>query len=165
MPFVNTQSITATDMNNMLRGLYRDNTSRSTSGTGEDDLASLSIGANTIGATGSIEFLAAGTVTGAADTKRIRAYFGGTLIYDSAAATGTSDWVVRGRISNTASGAQRILIEARSHNGTSGYNYVDYITTAIDTTASAILKVTGEATNAADTVTQTMFEVQVQQIS
>lgn len=163
MPFTSTQSITATDMNNLLRGLYRDNTTRSTSGTGEDDLASLSIGANTIGATGSIEMLACGTITGAAGNKTLKAYFGGTNFYNSTAAAGTTDWIIWARISNTATGAQRIAVVVQPHSGSSVI--FDYTTTTIDTTAAAILKITGECANGADTVTQTMFEVQVQQIT
>lgn len=164
MPYTNTQSITATDMNNLLRGLYRDNTTRSTSGTGEDDLGSLTIGANTIGATGSIEVLVCGTVTGAAGNKTIKLYFGGTAIITTATAAGTSDWMLRARISNTATGAQRIFVEWSDHQSATNFNK-DYTTLAIDTTASAILKVAAECANGADVVSQTMMEVQVQQIT
>ena len=164
MPYTNSQSIAASDLNNMLRGLYRDNTSRSTSGTGEDDLGSLSISGGTIGATGSIEVLVAGTITGAAGNKTIKLYFGGTAIITTATAAGTSSWMLRARISNTATNAQRIFVEWGDHQSVSNYNKA-YTTQTIDTTAAVIVKATGECANGADTITETMFEVQIQQIS
>lgn len=164
MAFANGDNFTATDANNMLRGLYRDNTSRSSSGTGEDDLASVTITGGTIGSTGSIEVLAAGTITGAGGNKTLKLYFGGTAIITSATAAGTSDWMLRARISNTASSAQRIFVEWSDHQSATNFNK-DYTTLAIDTSANAILKVTGECANGADVITQTMFEVQLQQIT
>lgn len=164
MPFLSTQSITATDMNNVLRGLYRDNTTRSSSGTGEDDLGSLSIGANTIGATGLIHVIAAGTITGAAGNKTLKLYFGGTAIITSATAAGTSDWLLEAWIHNTATNAQRIYVQWSDHQSATNFNK-DYTTLAIDTTASATLKVTGECANGADTITETLFDVFICQIT
>jgi hypothetical protein len=162
MPHTNGQAITTTLMDNILRGLYRDNTTRSTVGTGEDDLGSVTITGNTIGATGSVEVLAVGTITGAAGTKRIKIYFGATAIVDTLASAGTSDWLLRARISNTATGAQRCLAEFSDHTNATNYTK-DYITAAIDTTASVILKVTGECANGADLVTETMLEIDIVQ--
>lgn len=164
MAFSNGDNFTATDANNMLRGLYRNNANSTTSGTGEDDLSSVTITGGTIGATGSIEVMACGTITGAAGNKTLKLYFGATAIITSATAAGTADWMLRARISNTATGAQRILTEWSDHQSATNYNQ-DYITAAIDTTSSVIVKVTGECANGADTITQTMFEVQVQQIA
>ena len=164
MPFTNTQSYSSTDANNNYRGLYRDNTTRSTSGTGEDDLGALSISGGTIGATGSIEVLVCGTVTGAAGNKTIKLYFGGTAIITTATAAGTSDWMLRARISNTATGAQRIFVEWSDHQSATNFNK-DYTTLAIDTTASVIVKAAAECANGADVVSQTMMEIQIQQIT
>ena len=164
MPFSNGDNYTATDANNNYRGLYRDNTTRSTSGTGEDDLGSVTITGNTIDATGSIEVMACGTVTGAAGNKTIKLYFGGTAIITTATAAGTSDWMLRARISNTATGAQRIFVEWSDHQSATNYN-MDYTTLAIDTTANVIVKVAAECANGADTVSETMLEVQIQQIT
>ena len=165
MPFSNTNSLTATDLNNCYRGLYRDNTNRSVTGTtSETDLGSLTITGGTISATGRIVLEAAGTITGAAGTKRLRVYFGGTSLYDSTAAAGTADWFVRLIISNTASNAQRVSVEAHDHTNTTNYLF-DYTTAAIDTASNAILKITGTLGNTGDTITEAKFEVQVQQIT
>lgn len=164
MAFANGDNFTATDANNMYRGLHRNNTNTATSGTGEDDLASTTITGNTIGQTGSIEVLACGTVTGAAGNKTIKLYFGGTAIITTATAAGTADWMLRARISNTATNAQRIFVEWSDHQSATNFNK-DYTTLAIDTTSAVVVKVAAECANGADTVTQTMFEVQLQQIT
>jgi len=165
VPFANTNSLTATDMNNVLRGLYRDNTNHAVTGTAsETDMASLTITGGTIGATGALHVVAAGTITTATDTKRIRVYFGGTAIGDTTAVTGTGDWFFDVWIFNTAANAQRCLVQWGNHNAATNINH-DYITAAIDTSSNAILKLTGTLANAADTITQTVFDVFITQIT
>lgn len=166
MPYANTNTLTANDMNNVRRGLYRDNTDHTLTGAvAESDLASVTITGGTIGATGRLIVEAAGAIANAAGTKRIRMLFGATAIYDTTAQAGTADWWVRAVISNTATGAQRISVTASDHTSATALTQKDYTTAAIDTTANVILKLVGTPAGAADTITQTKFEVEVQQIT
>ena len=165
MPFTNTQSIVAADLNNMWRGLYRDNTDHAHTGnTNETDLASVSITGGTITATGGLHVLAAGTTTTAGGTKRVRLYFGATAIGDTTAVTGTGDWFFEAWIYNTAANAQRCLVLWSTHNSATNFNQ-DYITAAIDTASAVTLKCTGLLAAGGDTVTQTMFDVSIIQIT
>ncbi len=164
MAFANTDSIVANDVNNMLRGLHRDNTDNSHTGdTNITDLASFSMTGGTMGATGRLVIEAAGTVTGAAGAKTIQLFFGATSIFTTTSLTGTGDWFIRAIISNTATGAQRISTQASTHSSTA--IIADYITAAIDTTASVTIRCRVTLADAGDTVTQTKYEIQVQQIS
>jgi hypothetical protein len=150
-------------MNNMLRGLYRDNSDHAVTGTiSETDLASTSIGGSIIGATGCLQIVAAGTVTGGAGTKRIQIYLGSTSIFDSAAVAGTSHWFVQLWIFNTSSSAQRIIYLYRDNSGTIQANYA---TGSVDTAQTQTLKVTGILSNTADTITQKIFDVFIAQIT
>ena len=165
MPFTNSSSLVAADMNNTLRGLYRDNSNHAVTGTtAETDLASLTITGGTIDTTGCLHVIAAGTITTATDTKRIRLYLGATAIVDTTAVTGTGDWWIDCWIANTAANAQRIVATWSTPNSATNFNK-DYTTAAIDTSSNAILKVTGTLANAADTVTQTVFMVFVAQVT
>lgn len=165
MPFSSTDSLTSTNMNNMLRGLYRDNSDYSVTGTtNETDLASTTITGGTIGATGCLHVLAAGTITGSAGNKRIRLYLGSTALVDSTSIAGTADWSVDVWIFNTASNAQRVIVVFHSL-GTTTTTAHDYITAAVDTSTSQTMKITGTLTSGSDTITQTMFDVFVVQIT
>ena len=165
MPFANTNSVVATDLNNMLRGLYRDNTDRAVTGTlTETDLASTSVTGGTIGSTGALHVVAAGKITTATDTKRVRLYLGATALVDTTAKAGVADWWIDCWIFNTAANAQRVSATWHDHADATNFNY-DQTTAAIDTASNATLKVTGTLANAADTITQTMFDVFVVQVT
>ena len=158
MPFANLQSVVASDINNCWRGVYKDNTNHATSGTGEDDLASTTLTGNTLGSTGSLRILAAGTISGTNDQKDIDLYFGATVIATIVRnAAGTQDWIFDAIITNTATNAQRIQLLKSTDSATTVS--ADYTTAAIDTTANVTVKVTGECVNAGDAVTQTRFEI------
>lgn len=165
MPFANTNTLVASDINNCLRGLKRDNTTYTVTGTtNETDCASFTMTGATLDTTGGLHVLAAGTITGTAGTKRIRLYFGGTAIIDTTAATGTSDWLLEAWIFNTSASAQRCVVSWSDHQSATNFNK-DYITAAIDTSANAIIKVTGTLGNSGDTITQTMFDIFIVQIT
>ena len=165
MAFANTNSIVDNDVNNMLRGLSRDNAdSAHTGDTNETDLSSVSITGGTMGATGLILSYAAGTITGTAGTKTIRMDFGATTIATITHAAGTTlDWSITAKISNTATGAQRIEVWRTADDGLAVV--FDYSTAAIDTTANVTHKVTAQLGASGDTVTQTKFETYVNQIT
>ena len=165
MAFANTDSIVANDVNNMLRGLHRNNAdSNHTGDTNETDLSSMSITSGTIGATGLILSYASGTITGTAGTKTIRMVFGSTTIAVVTHSAGTTlDWSITAKISNTATGAQRIEIWKTADDGLA--MVFDYTTSAIDTTASVTHKVTAQLGAAGDVISQAKFEVYVNQIT
>jgi hypothetical protein len=118
----------------------------------------------TMGSTGRIIVEASGTVTGSAGAKTIRFDFGSQNVWITASETGTDDWSVRAVISNTATNAQRIQFEGSSHNGIT-MNHAGYLTATIDTTASVTIRCRVQLANGSDTVTQTKFEIMVQQIT
>lgn len=165
MPFTNSNSIDADAANNMLRGLNRDNTDNSHTGdTNKTDLYSVSVTADTIGATGQLHFLFAGTVTGTAGNKTIDVDFGATNILTMGSVAGATDWYMEGWIINTATGAQRILTRW-SDNSATTHDDSNYGTASLDTTGNLTLRVRVTLANGGDTVTQTIGEVMVLQIT
>jgi hypothetical protein len=160
MAFTDTQSVVAADLNNMKRGLYRDNTNHAVTGTtAETDMASVSITGGTIGATGGLFILAAGTCTNVGGgTKDINLYLGSTLI-DSVSRTGSNaqDWTITAWLFNTAADAQRWFTVHSAADSTA--TLTDYATSAVDTASNATLKITGDLSNSTDTITQTIFDV------
>lgn len=165
MPFSSTSSVVSTDLDNMLRGLFRDNSDHALTGTtNETTLASTSIAAGTIGATGGIYVLVSGTLTGVAGTKTMRLKFGATTLATITDAAGTSsDWYFEAWCYNTSNGAQRWFINRNGNDLlTSSF---DYTTSAEDTTQNKTLAVTGQLGAAGDTITQTMMDVFVIQIT
>ena len=166
MPFTSTSSLTAADVNNFLRGLVRDNTTYTKTGAAtETDLASTTITGGTISATGGIYVVAAGTVTNsAAGAKTIDLKFGATNIATvSRTGANAQDWLIEAWGFNIATNAQRWVVRYSTTDATTVTG--DYITSAIDTTANVILKLTGELANGADTITQNAFDVFVVQIA
>ena len=163
MAFANTDSITATDTNNMLRGLFKDNSDNAVNGTTDlTTLASVSITGGTIGGTGSLHIIAAGTTTGTTDTKTIALKLGSTTISSIAIASNVSnDWLIDAWVYNTATGAQRIV--HTSFEGSATLEKIDVLTGTEDTTASVTLKVTGQLGGTTDTITQTIFNVDIVQ--
>lgn len=163
MPFATGDTITATDMNNVLRGLYRDNTDHVVTGAAaETDMASMTLTANTLGATGSLHIVASGTITSATGTKRVRLFFGATAIVDLPAAAGTSDWWIDCWIYNTATNAQRIIAAYSDHTNATNFTK-DYTTAAIDTASSQTIKCAGTPAGAADVITQKTFNIDIVQ--
>jgi hypothetical protein len=166
MPFSNSDSLTATNLNNMLRGLYRDNTTRTVTGTtDETQMAALSVTGGTITETGGLLIFAAGTITNSAGgAKTVRLKLGATTV-GTVSRTGANaqDWFFLAQVSNTANNAQRwsVLFSTTDATTTS----FDYTTSAIDTASNATLEVTGQLANGSDSITQTMFNVFVSQIT
>ena len=163
MPFANTDSIIADDLNNMLRGLFQDNTDNAVSGTASlTTLANTSIAGGTIGATSSLHIIAAGTTTGTTDTKTIALKFGGTTISTVSIASGAaSDWLIDAWIYNTSATAQRIVYT--DYEAPSTFETMDVLTGTEDTNASVSLRITGQLGGTTDTITQTIFNVDIVQ--
>ena len=158
--FSSTASIAKADVDNMLRGLGKDNTDNSVTGTtNETDLATLSITADTIGATGGLLIIASGDITNSGSgAKTIRLDLGATTLSTiSRTGANAQDWSFLVYLVNTATGAQRGMV-IRS---TTDANTVDtdFVVASEDTTGTLTLKVTGELANSADTIKQAMFDI------
>lgn len=166
MPFATGDTLSNSDTNNFLRGLRRDNTTYTVTGTlTETDMASFAMSGGTMDTAGAIWVFAAGTITNSGGgQKDVRLYFGGTAI-GTVTRTGANaqDWSLIAKISNTATNAQRIEVWYITTDALTVS--FDYTTLAIDTTASVTVKVTGDLANTADTITQTKFEIFVVQIA
>ena len=168
MSITATGSVINTDMINMLRGLYRDNSTHTLTGSvAETTLASTTITGGTMTATGCIYIFAAGNTSGGASTKTVKLILGTTNILSIAGlASGTNVWELRARISNTASNAQRVsafLTYGGSNAAVTVYGN-GYGTGTEDTATNLTLKTTGTLANAGDTMANTVFEVFVAQI-
>ncbi len=132
------------------------NSDTSTSGTGEDDLKSSTIDANTLGDTGGLKIKAAGTKTGANGNKTIKLNFGGTYWTVCAAANNINDWRIEAEICNTSTNFQRVSWIAWDGSVV----LQGYETATINTTSSTTLKLTGECADSGDLITQTMWLVE-----
>jgi hypothetical protein len=171
MPFPPTGSVISTDLDNMMRGLARDNSDHAVSGPiTETTLASTTVSANTIGPTGSLLVIAAGSASGAGGGKTIKIYFGASVMLTLAVPAGTQCWYIKMWHSNTSTNAQRMFIESGSIPAAVGSSAApvlnfSYATSAVDTTQNQTLKVTTTNANAGDTCTQSMWEIFVAQIT
>lgn len=165
MPFNPTGSVISTDLDNMLRGLYRDNSDSSLTNTlAETTLKSVNVGGGTVGATGGLHILIAGSITGTAGTKTFRLKFGSSTIATITQGAGTtSDWFFDAWMFNTATGAQRWFVQRNGNDLLT--SLFDYSNSSEDTTANKTLAVTGQLGNVADTVVAAMMDVFVVQIN
>lgn len=165
MPFSTTGSVISTDLDNMLRGLYRDNSDSGLAATtNETTLKSVAIGANTIGATGGLRIIACGSLTGTAGTKTLRLKLGTTTIATITQGAGTtSDWFFDAWCFNVSATSQRWFVQRNGNDVlTSSF---DYTTSGEDTSATKTLAVTGQLGSAADSITLSVFDVFVIQIT
>jgi hypothetical protein len=166
MPFSTTGSVISTDLDNMVRGLYRDNSDTALTGTlTETTMKSVAIGANIIGATGAIHVIIGGTITGNAGSKTLRVKFGGVLVDNILGNAGTTqDWQFDIWIFNNNNTTQRIMGKRRDDTTpnliASGAGTIN-----VDTTQTQTLALTGQLGNVGDTITVRIFDVFVVQIN
>lgn len=136
--------------------LYATITQTGNVGTGEDDLASYSVPANTLAVNNqSLYFEAFGTYANNANAKTLRVRFGTsgtTLAGDASLSTGAAgSWVVRGRIIRAGASSQKAIAEI--HNSNTSPGQVDIATLLNQTLSGAVsLRITGEATSNNDIV-------------
>ncbi len=118
--------------------------------TAETDLQIYTMAAGTLGTNSALKVTAAGSITGANNTKTIKLYFGATVIATLSFTAGeTGDWVANATIINAGSYASQKIIVSASHNG--AVEVTDtYLTAAINTVNAVIIKTTGTTTNASD---------------
>lgn len=137
-----------------------DGSDKATSGTGEDNLNTVIVPQNYHNYHGGIKIKASGTISGTNNTKVIKLHFGSaswTVI--NAASGDVTDWQIEAEIFFTAAATQRIVWKAFESDGTmlSGYETATQDVGAGDITC----KLTGECVNAGDTVTQTMWNIEI----
>lgn len=127
-------------------------------GTGEDDLMSYAIPANTLATDKDrVTFEAVGTFLGSANTKTLKVKYGATTLFDSTALAIASDadWALTGYIIRTGAATQKCVVAFRSSSAVLA-TYTDY-TPATETLSGAVtLKLTGEATANNEVVQQIM---------
>jgi hypothetical protein len=118
---------------------------QTTAVTTEETLWTYSLPANTLSADWYVvRVTAIGTTAANANTKRIRLYFGGTLIADtSARASNNGTWKVRGEIFRITASSQGAVGE-NFITGGFGADVNTYAAPASDTTAAITIKVTGQ---------------------
>lgn len=127
-------------------------------GTGEDDLLTYTLPANTVDTDGSVITIEAfGTYAANANNKTVKLYFGSTAIYSTEAnAANNGAWYIKATIIRTGAAAQKVLAIMHSDQSTVQGDAVysaDYTATTESLTASLVIKCTGEATSNND-VTQ-----------
>lgn len=171
MPFSTTGSIVSTDLDNMLRGLYRDNSDHAITGTlVETNLSSVSVAANTIGPTGCLFLLAVGSSIGAGAGKTVKLYLGANLLIALTVPAGNQCWFIKMWMYNTSTSAQRIYVESGTIPAVVGVGAAPVLTYYYflgnsDTTANQTLKTTATLGNVGDTCTNSMFDLYVAQIT
>lgn len=117
-------------------------------GSGEDNLITYSVPANTLDTNAQyIHFVMGGTFASSVNNKRIRVKLGSTTLFDTGALviSTAGDWNVEGYIVRTGSATQRCLVEFES-NETALAGSADYVDATEDLTTTLVLKATGEAT-------------------
>ena len=124
-------------------------------GTGEDDLITYSLPANSLSADGKgVKIKAWGTTAANGNTKTIKLHFGSTVVRQiGASAINDKDWKIDAIVIRTGASTQDAL----------GTEIVDSIALNThsepgeDTTTATTIKVTGEATSNNDIVCEGMF--------
>jgi len=119
-------------------------------GSGEDTLISYSLPANSLLANGqTLEWTAAGTIFGSASSKRLRCYFGASLLIDTTALAiaATADWRLTATIVRTGAATQK-AIAAISSNNALLVSTTDYTTPAETLSAAVAVQCTGTSTGA-----------------
>ena len=170
MAFANINSIVADDVNNMLRGINKEQSSNSHTGdTNETDLSTFTLTGGTLTSTGGVHILASGTTTGTAGTKDIKLYFGSALLPTlQVPQANTDDWLLEAWVFNSSTTTQR-YISRMSRAASTGAaitatgNLLGSGTK--DTAANVTIKVTATLGNSGDTVTQQMFDIFIVQIT
>ena len=134
--------------------LFTDTTQTGNVGAGEDTIFTYTIPTDVlIGVNSSFSFESAGRFSASVNNKRIRVYFGATVIYDTGALAITlaGDWSITGTVTDTAASAQKAVVEFTSTQmGTAPT--CDYTTPAEAANTTIVFKVTAEAVTNDDVI-------------
>lgn len=144
--------------------LQSDSASYNNGTTVETDLATYTIAANTLNVNGKgVRINAYGVTAANANTKRLRLYFAGTVIFDSTAQVYNGrHWHFMATVLRTGAATQdaftRLIV-----GGTVSFQTINFDVTATpagDTTLGIITKVTGQSNTASNDITQRYFSVE-----
>lgn len=118
-------------------------------GTGDDDLMTYTVPANTLSATNmSLRFKAWGSYANNANAKTLKVKFGSDVWIMSSYGSTSAKWVIEGTIVRTGAATQDVCIECRSVTGGSLVQINMDQTAAAQTLANAnVLKLTGTGTS------------------
>lgn len=130
-----------------------------TGDTVEFTLATITVPANAMGANGNIRVTAIISGSGTAGTRETKIKFGGTTFYDSTAVAGAS--YLSGR-------HQMQVLNRNVTNSQIGVNTGNFaasstatVTSAVDTTSSTTVTITGQLSNSGDTITLEAYSVEL----
>ena len=131
--------------------IYQSPTAVSNVDATENDLISYSMGANVLDTNGYfLEVTVSGTVASNANNKRIKMYFGSTVVLDTTAvAANSGSWDIKTTVLRTSGSAEKVSCSIISDNGL----IVDsstYTSVSEDTTSPIIIKCTGQGVAAGD---------------
>jgi hypothetical protein len=126
--------------------------------TGEDNLMTYSVPANTLSTNGdTLRFYASGTFTANANSKQLKVYFGSTAVSPPLdTTTNAIDWSVTGEIIRTGATTQKMWVSFTSWDGTASVTFVDYVTPAETLSGAVTFKLTGEGTSTDDIKQETL---------
>jgi hypothetical protein len=115
-------------------------------GAGEDNLLSFILAGDSLTVNGSfIEIECFGTFASNANNKRVRLYFGSTVIYDTTSvAANSGSWTIKSRVIRIGSSSQK-AISTISSNNVLIVNGSSYTTPTESLTGNVQIKCTGEA--------------------
>jgi hypothetical protein len=135
----------------------------STSGTGEDDLQSMTIPADSLTQGRVLRIKAGGVITNANDTKIIRFKFGSssTEVHPADNLPNAARWSFEGTMEISTNTAQRMLWKCTSETGGSVNVHQGYSTFSETMTNDNIIKFTGECANANDIVYQLFWFIEI----
>lgn len=128
-------------------------------GTGEDDLMTYSVPANTLNTNGhAITFKATGTIANNANAKQVKVYFGSDQIFATGAlpTSVASEFVITGEIIRTGAATQKASVEIRYEGGSYSGPACDLTSPTRTLSSANILKLTGEAVSNNDIVQNSM---------
>lgn len=137
----------------------QDNATRTTSGTGEDQLGAVTIPANSLRAGDILEIIAGGTKTDTgSETHTLKIHFGTsneTIYADSAS---NADWYVRAHIAMISASSEKLTYHAQIILAT---HLVGYAAWSFNTNAATVVKLTGEVSAGSDAIACETFMVRI----
>lgn len=152
---IDTTSLTFKEMSP--RVIKSDYTTVANAGTGEDTLFTYTIYPNLMNRNGDyIEFTSGGFFGASLNTKDIKTYYSGSLIFDSSALAITSetDWFIEGKIIRTSGSTQKTIVKFVTSDAT--VSSAAYTVTNGLMNSTNVLLLTGEGTSNNDIVKETM---------
>jgi len=127
-------------------------------GSGEDNLITYSVPANTLIATGDyLDIDAFGTFAANVNNKTLKLHFGATTVISTGAlAINSGSWRITAKVIRTGAATQKIIATVTTSNALL-VSSVAYVTAAETLSGAVVLKCTGEATSDNDVVQEALI--------